>query len=432
MLGQKKVAGQAKADLTSGSVVVSNYFSNNLFDETPVSVLKYPGGWFVMHNCCDLTWLDVPPETYTFSSSCPHLSLTTRATITAADNSWAQNYMDAVNKNPGPYTWAEWWMGLAAQAEGWVDKPTTCTIDASNNGQTIATAEMVVPPSNMPSQDPGDETNPCDQCNGGDPISLQTGNVSITQTDVRLPGLGGGLTLTRSWNSKFPYSTQASSSVGMFGPYWRSTYEEGVFVNETFNYVNVKYQRDDGSFWTFGWNSSGTAYELQSPANAGAALTAGKSYWTVTYKNGEKRLFSNTSGKLVAIIDRNGNVTELAYDALNRLTSISDPAKRHLYFSYGVAGSELNGNGYLVTKVTSDVGVTLSYTYDPVFGYLKTVTKLDGTNTFFQYQGAFISAVLDTNGKVLESHTYDQYGRGLTSSRANGVGAITMTYPETD
>lgn len=430
----KKMTSRIKADLANGSLVVTNYFSNVLFDDTPASVLTYPGGWFVMHNECNpttpycLTWLDVPTETYTFSSSCPHLAITPTVYITAEDNIWEENYWTNVYDDPGPYTWVQWWMGVGARAQGWVDKPTTCTITAFNNGQTVAAATMVVPPTNDPGQDPGDETNPCDQCNGGDPISLQTGNVSITQSDIRLPGLGGGLTLTRSWNSKFP-ATQSSSNVGLFGPDWRSTYEESVFVNETFNLTNVKYQRSDGSFWTFGWNSSGTAYVLQSPANVGATLTSGESYWTVTYKNGEKRLFSTTSGKLAAIIDRNGNTTTLTYDALDRLTSVADPANRHLYFSYGAAGAANRSNGMLVTQVTTDVGISLSYTYDPVLGNLQSITKPDGTNIYFQYQGGFISAVLDTSGKVLETHTYDQYGRGLTSSRANGVEAITMTYP---
>jgi hypothetical protein len=40
-----------------------------------------------------------------------------------------------------------------------------------------------------------------------------------------------------------------------------------------------------------------------------------------------------------------------------------------------------------------------------------------------------ITAVMDSAGKVLESHTYDSKGRGLTSSRAGGVEAITVSYP---
>ena len=41
-----------------------------------------------------------------------------------------------------------------------------------------------------------------------------------------------------------------------------------------------------------------------------------------------------------------------------------------------------------------------------------------------------ITAVLDTDGRILESHTYDVLRRGLTSSRANGVDAVTVTYPQ--
>ena len=35
-----------------------------------------------------------------------------------------------------------------------------------------------------------------------------------------------------------------------------------------------------------------------------------------------------------------------------------------------------------------------------------------------------------TVGKGLESHTYDALGRGLSSSRANGVGSVTVSYPQ--
>jgi len=41
-----------------------------------------------------------------------------------------------------------------------------------------------------------------------------------------------------------------------------------------------------------------------------------------------------------------------------------------------------------------------------------------------------ISAVRDSNGKVIEAHTYDSQGKGLTSSRAGGVDAVTISYPQ--
>ncbi len=79
--------------------------------------------------------------------------------------------------------------------------------------------------------------------------------------------------------------------------------------------------------------------------------------------------------------------------------------------------------------VSSDFGVSLSYSYDQS-GRLTQVTKPDSTKVTFQYDNnGYITAVLDNNGKVLESHTYDATGKGLTSSRANGVEGITVSYP---
>jgi YD repeat-containing protein len=48
----------------------------------------------------------------------------------------------------------------------------------------------------------------------------------------------------------------------------------------------------------------------------------------------------------------------------------------------------------------------------------------------FTYNGqSLITAVTDSNGKILESHTYDAKGRGLTGARAGGVEAVTVSYP---
>ena len=131
-----------------------------------------------------------------------------------------------------------------------------------------------------------------------------------------------------------------------------------------------------------------------------------------------------TSGKLLSISDRNGNTTTLSYDASYCLVKVTDPASRHLYFTYA------NPSSFLVTGVTSDFGVSLSYAYDQV-GRLTQVTKPDTTKVSFQYDNnGYITSVLDNNGRVLESHTYDSSGRGLTTSRAGGAERITVSYPQ--
>lgn len=292
---------------------------------------------------------------------------------------------------------------------------------------------------------------------GGHPINLATGNTYIVQTDLNVPGLGGGLGLTRTWNSKWP-STQTTSgsgtssgpgssggagvgsggsqsagqdpsTTGFFGRYWRSNYEEAISVAGN-GYIS--YARGDGSVWTFGFSrrlsDPSSEYLPAAPANGDATLVNDPTYWTLTYKNGEKRVFSTISGSLLFIVDRNGNTTQLAYDAANRLITVTDPALRHLNFSYADSPSL----SYLVTSVNTDVGISLSYRYDDT-GKLVGITKPDQTTLSFEYDShSLISAVKDSEGKVLESHTYDSQGRGLTSSRANGVDAITVSYPKPD
>jgi YD repeat-containing protein len=249
----------------------------------------------------------------------------------------------------------------------------------------------------------------------GKPVHLCSGDTLVEQTDVAVPGLGGGLNLRRTWRSMWP-SNEAAYSVGLFGPNWRSTYEERLFVDNS-NHI-VKYARGDGGFYSFLLDPD-TGVFVCSPISAN--LTANG---RIKFKDGEVRQFNPTTGLLTAITDRGGHQTQLTYDGLNRLTTVTDPASRHLYFNYP------NGSSLLVSSVTSDFGVTLSYTYDTQ-GRLTQVTEPDLTNVSFTYNSqSQITSVTDSNGKVLESHTYDSTGRGLTASQANGVNAVTLSYPQ--
>jgi YD repeat-containing protein len=206
----------------------------------------------------------------------------------------------------------------------------------------------------------------------------------------------------------------------MFGSGWISTYDESVYLGgDGF----VKYSRADGTIWSFGFaGQSPLTYLVMTPASADASLLFDGTTWTLTFKNSEKRTFSGATGKLLTISDRNGNTTQVSYDTSNRLATVTDAAARHLYFAY-------SGTGSLVTGITSDAGVSTSYFYDTQ-GRLSQITRPDLTTLTFQYDAnSRITAVLDAQSKVLESHTYDSLGRGLTSSGALGVDALTVSYP---
>jgi YD repeat-containing protein len=261
----------------------------------------------------------------------------------------------------------------------------------------------------------------------GQPISLATGNTYIVQTDITMPGLGG-LLLTRTWNSLWP-STQTAYVSGAFGTNWRSNYEERVYADTD---GTVEYLRGDGSTWSFVLSVVGgqSSYELVAPSRQYATLALTPEGWAINFKNGEKRLFSMASGSLIAIVDRNANTTQLSYDSLNRLSRVTDPASRHIDFGYESPDSQR------VATVTSVFGVH-HYSYDG-HGRLIKVTNPDGTWVSFEHDPrwddnslvpALITSVKDADNKILETHTYDTCGRGLTSARANGVESVSVSYP---
>jgi YD repeat-containing protein len=294
-----------------------------------------------------------------------------------------------------------------------LDENATCTGPAQGEFSMIC----IGPTGNCPPPPPS----VCPACDDqaartGLPINLTTGNTYIQHADVRIPGLGGGLNLTRTWSSTWP-SDQSSSQVGLFGSNWRSTYEERVFAASNY----MVYVRGDGAFWFF--QQAGSSWTLGSPARVTATLTQNGSLWILAFQNGEQRTFTVASGLLASVIDRNGNTTQIAWDMSSRITSVTDPASRHLSFSYA------NTNPQLITGISSDVGLSVSYSYDTQ-GRLSVVTEQDSSTLTFTYNSqSLITTVTDSQGKTLESHTYDSKGRGLTSARAGGVEAVTVTYP---
>jgi YD repeat-containing protein len=261
----------------------------------------------------------------------------------------------------------------------------------------------------------------CPWC--GSPVDLTTGNTYIDQTDFALPGLGGGLSLTRTWNSMWPLSEQ-QYEVGIFGTNWRSTYEERIYMGSD-NYE--KYLRADGSIWSWGAGSGGLV--PVAPADEVALLTLNNGIWTIAFKNGTKKTFNYSNGLLTSIIDRNGNTTTVAYDSNNRLSTVTDAAGRTITFNYPNASSQL------VSSVVSAAG-TFTYNYDGQF--LTRVTRPDNKFMTFEYGDGsplygvppLVTAVKDTDGKLLEGHHYDAIGRGVSSTRANGVDSVTITYPQ--
>jgi len=279
-------------------------------------------------------------------------------------------------------------------------------------GQAILTFAVAV------QGDPG----PCTECEAvaGEPVNLSTGGVWVSKTDYAVPGLSGGLSLSRTWNSLWSLSNSPFSA-GMFGSGWTSDFEERL---QTLDGCTISYWLSSGNAWTFQNNCSGSTYSVVSPLteHASLAYNSGTSLYTLTFADGTIKTF-NSSGYLTAIADRNGNQTTVTYDASNRITTVAAPGGQSLTFTYALASDPGR-----VTSIQDSVGNVATYSYSN--SQLTQAGYPDGGQLNYAYDGnGNITGVTDALGKVIETHTYDSSNRGLTSSRANGVDLVTIQYP---
>ena len=116
-------------------------------------------------------------------------------------------------------------------------------------------------------------------------------------------------------------------------------------------------------------------------------------------------------------MDSNGATSTISVDASNqnRIARVTDAAGRVLTFNYANASFPR-----LCTSISDAVGTFSTYQYDSS-GRLTQVAYPDGSQYNFQFNdpnsNTLISSVTDSQGKIIEAHTYDSQRRGVTAQQ---------------
>jgi RHS repeat-associated protein len=248
----------------------------------------------------------------------------------------------------------------------------------------------------------------------GKPVNVTNGNMYLQQTDYRLPGIGEGLELTRTYNSR-------KQSSGLFGIGWSSILDESVVG---YGNLLVRLNLPDGRAVYFARDSVGAPFDPLPTLNFHGQIAKNPdNTYTLTFRDGSVHQF-NANGKLTAFADRNGNTLTLTLNGSGNPTTITDVSGRTITLIYDSQSQ--------IASISDSLGTIAIYTRLSS-GRLSSVTYADGSKYQFTYvtsgSNFYLTTVKDALNNVLESHTYDAQGRALTSERAgNGTERYTLTY----
>ena len=237
----------------------------------------------------------------------------------------------------------------------------------------------------------------------GNPIFAGTGNKYQEEVDYRSPD---GLNFVRRYNSSLPG--------------WVHNYGVRVFANATL----ARVVRPDGRAHVFAGNSAGewsgeTAVRERlfklSPGDPAQPL------WKYVTANNSIEWY-DAQGRVVSITRRGGrSYTVDQRDGLMR--GIRDTFGRGLVFAYDAQNR--------LSSVTTPEGTSIAYGYDTQ-GRLAQVSYPDGTTRSYLYENSSyplaLTGLVDERGVRFATWTYDGAGRAIGSEHAGGVQHFQLTF----
>jgi len=303
----------------------------------------------------------------------------------------------------------------------------------TGNG-TIITGGNASTPFPVPGspEGPGPEGDPtgvnCISC--GQPVTISNGNMYHQFTDATLKGSGFPIVLTRTYNSQ-------SGVDSIFGTGWTHSYQRWLNPNGS----SVVYYNESGGAYTFTQQGSGFA------PPPGVYLTLSKTtqgtYQLQTLSGGAMTF--DTSGRLTALTDANGNAQTIAYNSQGRIATVSDGIGESLAFSYDSNNHATSvqdhtgrnvtyqfGSNGVLSASTDPAGATTSYSYSATGGLLQTIGLPDGGAIHYTYgSNGQVSQVVDRESAA-SAYTYspaqtvvqDELGRN-TTFQFNSAGNVT-------
>ena len=255
------------------------------------------------------------------------------------------------------------------------------------------------------------EVPPCPDCDRvGQPVSVTTGDMSLTHTDAMV----GELAVARTFSTG---RIADSSRYGLFGPGWNATFESRLVVISP---KTLAARLQDGTPQYYFDDELDGTYASELPYSTETTIETTSSGHRRVFRAGGEEVY-DSAGRILSVTDAAGIATTYTRDGQGRLTSITRRGR-----SIAITYSGTSSQPYQLIGPAQAVLAT--YGYD-ASNRLETVTYEDGSGFHYFYDaGGRIVRVQDGAGKTVEEHAYDGQGRAVTSQIAEGVDGLTLAY----
>jgi RHS repeat-associated protein len=236
-----------------------------------------------------------------------------------------------------------------------------------------------------------------------EPVNTATGNYVFQRTDLLFPSRGLPVMFIRTYNAQ-------DASTGPLGHGWTHSYH--IRLTEHADGTVVIKQGDGHE--EFYEPTEGGRYQSRFGGVFNTLVKNLDATFTLTSRDQTHYQFS-PSGQLIHIIDRNGNMLSLSYDADGHLITITDPVGRRVRLDYDPGGR--------IAFITDPLGRVVRYSYDAA-GNLAADTDPNGGVMQYHYDTAHrLTQIIDRRGILLVENTYDAAGRVI--AQVNGRGFVT-------
>lgn len=224
---------------------------------------------------------------------------------------------------------------------------------------------------------------------GADPVNLASGNYIYSHRDLKLPGIGMSFEFTRYYNSR-----AGDQAPGPFGYGWTFTPSITVFALGT----NAVVSYGDGHSETHSLTDSGY---VGSAGVFDRLVKQDDSTWLVITKNQTTNIVDSI-GRLLRVVDRNGNAVQLAYDPDNgRLATAVDTAGRTTTLQPHAKYPSLVG------AIEDVMGRRVVFDYDEHTNLIAVINPRQHTTRFAYDDRHQMTDAWDNRGNLIVHNDYD-------------------------